>query len=149
MNWKLEAAERLEQYPLIQSACRNLPLELQRLRQEASRIKGANRDGVPVKTSGGRYEDRLLENIIRREELNRSLKACKNQLEQTRSALEVLDRDEQLVLQRMYIQPQGNGVERLCRELDLPQASLYRLRERALERFTLAYYGWKESESLS
>ena len=50
-----------------------------------------------------------------------------------------------MVLTRFYIYPERGGVSRLCEELGVEQSSVYRKRDKALERFTLALYGELES----
>ena len=59
-------------------------------------------------------------------------------------ALETLSREEQLVLQQFYIQRERGHMDRLCRELGVEEASVYRLKNRALEKFTMALYGPEE-----
>ena len=56
-----------------------------------------------------------------------------------------LNEDERLILQRLYLYPQKGAIDRLCNELGLEQSSVYRKRDQALSRFTVAIYGFSET----
>lgn len=149
MNWKNEAMDKLRRYDSMRTACHSIPKELQRLRVEACRMKGASTDPVPVKGGSSRGEDRLLNNIVLRQELSNSLERTRAWLDVTERALKHLDRQEQLILQRLYIYPEKGGVDRLCQELGMEKSTVYRHRDRALEKFTLALYGLPEPWQVS
>jgi len=52
-----------------------------------------------------------------------------------------LTREDQAILYSMYVQPQKGAVNKLCEQLGVEQSSVYRKRDGALYRFTLALYG--------
>jgi len=64
---------------------------------------------------------------------------------QVERGLTALDADERLVLWMLYIQPAKGNIDRLCGELCVEQATIYRKRDKALHRFTLALYGCMET----
>lgn len=141
MNWKEEATQKLRQYDAMRLAVQNLPEELKRLEQAACAIRSARTDGTPVKGGTNRREDMLLSNLVCREELSNALDQAKIWVSTTDRALGALTPEEKLVLHRLYIYPERNALDRLCRELDLEQSSIYRKRDQALHRFTMALYG--------
>ena len=53
--------------------------------------------------------------------------------------------EEKRILEKMLIHPERGGALRLCEELDCEQSSIYRKRDRALHKFTIALYGTAES----
>ena len=53
--------------------------------------------------------------------------------------------DEKLVLQRLYLHPEKDALQRLCDELGVEQSTVYRKRDQALQRFTTALYGFSEA----
>lgn len=53
--------------------------------------------------------------------------------------------DEKLILQRLYLHPEKGALERLCSELGVEQSTVYRKRDQALQRFTVALYGFAEA----
>ena len=55
--------------------------------------------------------------------------------------LSVLDDEERLVLDRFYIHRAKGNVGELCERLNVEQATVYRKRDIALRRFTIALYG--------
>lgn len=141
MNWKVEAAEKLNNYYPMRQALQNIPEEIRRLEADVKAIGGVSPDKIVVRGNGGKREDRLMENLIQRQELNHRLKQAASWVKMTDKALEVLAPDEKLILYRLYIQPQKDGMQRLMEELGVEQASIYRKREKALHRFTTALYG--------
>lgn len=141
MNWKEEATQKLRQYEAMHLALKNLPDELKRLEQAACAIRAARTDGTPVKGGTNRREDLLLSNLVYREELASTLSQAKLWVSTADRALGALAPEEKLILYRLYMYPERNAVERLCQELDLEQSSIYRKRDQALQRFTMALYG--------
>lgn len=141
MNWKEEATEKLRKYDAMQLATKNLPEEIKRLEQAACAIRAARTDSTPVKSSTNHREDMLLSNLVCREELAQALNQATLWVSTTNRALGALSPEEKLVLHRMYMYPERNALERLCQELDLEQSSIYRKRDQALHRFTMALYG--------
>ncbi len=141
MNWKEEATEKLRKYDAMRLAVQNLPEELKRLEQAACAIRSARTDGTPVKGGSNRREDMLLSNLVCREELSRTLRQARIWVSTADRALGALSPEEKLVLHRLYIHPERNAIERLCQELSLEQSSIYRKRDQALHRFTMALYG--------
>lgn len=145
MNWKEEAAEKLRRYETMRAAVANIPEELQRLRLDAVSIRAARTDTPSVRGSGGKREEALMNNLIRREELKRVYQGARLWVNATQRALDALTPEEKLILHSLYICPGRGTVEQLCERLQVEKSSVYRKRDRALERFTLAYYGQLES----
>lgn len=141
MNWKNEAKEKLRRYDAMRLATINIPQELHRLEMDAQSIRSARTDATPVSGGGSKREDALLNNILHRQELTWTLQQAQAWLQITDRALTTLTQAEKLILTRLYIYPEKGGLERLCKELDMESSSVYRHREQALKRFTMALYG--------
>ena len=141
MNWKTEAVDKLRKYDAMRQAVLNLPIEIKRLQLEAQSLRSMQLTSAPVKGSGGNREDALLNNLAHRQELQWSLEQAKGWLKITDRALTTLTQEEKLVLHRLYIYPEKGALERLCAELGVENSSIYRKRDKALQRFTLALYG--------
>lgn len=134
MNWKYEAIDKLKQYEAKKHAAASISDEIGRLEQAMSSVRSASSDGTPVRGGGSGREDAYLSNIVRREELERSLKMIREWLEFVQSGLDFLADDERMILDRLYINPAKGNVERLCMELNCERATVYRRREQALDR---------------
>lgn len=145
MNWKEETVSKLKRYEQMEAACKNIPLELQRLKAEFYRLKGKP-DTVAVCKTAGRCEDRLLDNLVLRKELEDALANSIQWLEVMTRALELLQQQERKILERLYIYPEKNAVERLCKELGMERSTLYRHRDRALLKLTRSLYGGAADE---
>lgn len=145
MNWKGEAVEKLRRYDAMRQSVRNIPEEMQRLEIDACSIRGARTDGTPVKGGGNGREDALLNNLVHRQQLQWALEQAQLWLQITERALSALTPEEKLVLHRFYLYPERGSVDRLCGELGVEQSSVYRKRDKALYKFTVALYGCPES----
>lgn len=145
MNWKAEAMEKLQKYDAMRQATANIPEELKRLELAETSIRSATTDAAPVKGGGNKREDAVLGILVQKEELRLALEQAKIWLASTNRALGTLTPEERLVLHRFYIFPEKGSVDRLCGELGVEQSSVYRKRDRALHKFTLALYGITES----
>lgn len=144
MNWKKEAADKLRNYTARQQAVNNITAELHRLACKAVSIRSATADGSPVQGGGSGREDAMLNNLCRRQELERQLKQVELWCSVVDGALAVLTEQERLVLDRFYIHPSKGNLERLCQELGAEVATVYRKRDAALHRFTIALFGFDE-----
>lgn len=144
MNWKVEAIEKLKQYEAKKQSLKNIPEEIKRLELAMASIRSATADGTPVQGGGSGREDMMLSNIVQREELERSLKQAQKWVTLVDVGLEILNKEERLILDRLYIHPAKGNVERLCGELGIEQSSVYRRREKALYHFTICLYGCSE-----
>ena len=145
MNWKTEAMEKLRKYEAMRQAMINIPMEINRLEAEYTAVGNANPERQPGNRDVRRREDRLLNNLVCRQELQRTLEQGKLWMETVTHALTGLKPEERLVLHWLYIDPQDGGMEKLCQKLQVEKSSIYRRRDRALEKFTLAMYGATES----
>lgn len=145
MNWKYEAIDKLKGYEAHKRALENIPREIKRLQDVFTCIRSAATDSTPVSGGGNTREDTMLSNIVHREELERTLKQAKTWVKMVDAGLGVLDDEERLVLERFYINRAKGNVDRLCEELNVEKATVYRRRDGALRHFTIALYGVTEN----
>ena len=146
MNWRREAIDKLKNYEVHKLALENLPKEIKRLESAYAGIRSATTDGTPVSGGGNTREDSMLSNIVHRDELKRRLKEARLWVVQVDKALAVLTEEERLVLDRFYTHPAKGNVGELCERLHVEQSTVYRKRDNALRRFTIALYGVTDSE---
>ena len=141
MNWKNEAIERLNRYPAMVKAMENIPLEIKRLGWEAESIPSCSADHIHTQSTAGPRDDRIINNMVKRQEPRQAFENAKAWVDTTQNAMLVLTPEEEIILHRMYIEPQRGVVTELCAELGMEQSSIYRHRDQALYRFTMALYG--------
>ena len=146
MNWRKEAADKLKDYQARKKAVDNILEEISRLKAESTRIRSAVTDSTPIHGGGGSTrEDALLSNIALRDELKGRLQDTRRWLATVDRALDELTDEERLLLDRFYIHRARGNVERLCEELYMEPATVYRHRDAALRHFTMLLYGCVES----
>ena len=116
MDRKKDVMERLQRLDVMRQAVSNIPLEMERLT-----------------LAEGQQE--------RYQELEKALQHARCWVQAVEGALQVLSPEERLVVDRLFIFPQKGNVQRLCQELCVEQSSVYRRRERALQKVGQALYG--------
>lgn len=142
MDWKQEAIDKLRDYEAHKKALDSIPLELKRLESAYTCIRSAKLDGTPTaQSSGNRREDALLSNIVHREELARRLEESRLWVETVDGGLSILDEEDLLVLDLCFIRKARGAIDDLCYRLNIEKSAVYRRRDHALRRFTLALYG--------
>jgi len=140
MDWKNEAIEKLCKFDAMESAVENLQEEIKRLELEQTAIKSAD-PGRVATGGGGRQEDRLLSNLVRRQEMKNRLAQSRAWVSQVNRGLQALSYEERQILQRCYIKPEKCAVDSLCYDLGAEKSTIYRKRDKALLTFTTALYG--------
>lgn len=145
MEWKREAVDKLRQYAARQAALESIPEEIERLKANYVSIRGSAPDEISVKGGGGGQEDALLSNIALREELERKRDDAEAWVKLVSRALDCLDDEERLILDRFYIHREKRHVDRLSEELRIERQAVYNRKDKALRHFTIALYGGVES----
>ena len=144
--WKKRTIDRLRDYRGQVVAINNLPEQIRALISEAESIKSATTDGTPVRGGGSTREDRMLSNIVLREELKQNLYRTRKYVDCVDRGLAVLDKQERSLIERAYINGERGYAERMVDELGLEDVrSVYKRLDRALYRMTIAMYGVTES----
>ena len=141
MNWKNEAIERLTRYSAMSQAVENIPKEITRLERSIQELRGHRPDQFPGAKTPGPRDDALIGSIIKRQELSDSYENAKIWVDTTDQAMSVLNQEEKTILTKMYVTPEKGVVNQLCLAFGVEQSSIYRKRDQALYRFTMALYG--------
>lgn len=144
MDWKREAIDKLRNYNGRKASLARVREEMHQLEEESRAIKSQLEGTVSVKGGGG-SDDALVRNIALRGELKQAQKNTVRWLSQVEGALAFLTEEETLVLEWFYMRQGKGAADYLCQRLALERSSVYRRRDEALRKFTVAYYGAVES----
>lgn len=145
MQWKDEAMEKLKRYSAMRQAAKNIPEQICMLEASALSLHSPSAPKVSGHSRVRSREDALINNLAQRQELEWSLARVQQWLAVMDRGLDALSNEEILILQRMYLYPERGAVDRLCGELGVEQATVYRKRDKALRHFTVAMYGFPET----
>ena len=140
MNWKQEARDQLGAYEYTRNAIKSMELLTKEIEMELYSTPGQKLD-APIRGSGGDHEDFRLNRLVKLESLRSRIGQTKAWLDAMDGALQVMTPEDRLVLARFFIHPYKGAAEQLCQELNLERTTVYRMRDKSLERFTLALYG--------
>lgn len=141
MDWKSEAIDKLQQYEAKRQALVSIPMELAQLEATMTGVRSSRTDSSAVKGGGSGYEDRMLSLIVRKEELERSLECAQLWVEEVAGALQILNKDERRILDTFFVIGEKKAADRLASELCADPKSVYRWKDAALRKFTIALYG--------
>lgn len=142
MDWKIEATDKLKQYEAKRQALQSIPLEIAQIESTMTGIRSARTDNIVVRNSSENVrENMMLSCIVRKEELQRNLEQAGLWVESVNSALNVLSSEERKILDRMYIKQEKKAADRLSGELFVDLKTVYRWKDDALRKFTIALYG--------
>ena len=141
-NWCVFAIQRLRDYEDRLTAVENLTEQLEILKDKYTSIRSATTDSTPVQGGNeNKREQMLISNISMRDELKNNLEYVQKEISITEKGLAVLTKAEREVLHRFYINRTKGYVQRLSDDLFISQAEVYRIKEVALKKFTMACYG--------
>ena len=142
MDWKPAAIQRLKDYEARRNSIQLITEQLKNLEMQFTAIRAARTDGEPVKGGeGNRREDMLLSNIVLRDELKANHQIAMREIEITEKGLAALTKEERRILELFYIRRPYDHVSRLCEELSVEKSEVYRRKNTALDKFTIACYG--------
>lgn len=144
MDYKRCAEEDLREYERLKTSLAALPERIALLQDKASSLRAAAPDREPVQGGTSTYEDRLINNIVETERLKTNLDIVRRKVALVDRGLAVLTDEERLVLERFYISRHYGYMDRLCEELCCERTQVYRIKDRALKKFTQAMFGMAE-----
>lgn len=144
MIWKNEAVSRLKAYQAKKLALENIPMEIRQQVLALSSIRSSDPDSAPVRGNSTR-EDAMLNNMVYRSELEESFLRTRLWVDATDRALGVLNQEERILLERFFIYAEPKAADRLAGDLHMDVKTVYRRKDEALRKFTIALYGMAES----
>lgn len=143
MNWMRESQEELKDYAAKVAAVESLCLDIATVKSSMTSF-GGNSNSTPVKGGGNSYDDKILNMIVRKDKLEKSLACAMDAVSCVKCGLAVLSDEEAHILDMFYVHPEIGNVDRLCDELCVEKSQVYRRKDAALRHYTLARYGCVE-----
>ena len=140
MIWQDFAIDELKKYLSRQISMLNLEDRIKELNSQLTALTG-NSDSVARSNDHSHIEDKRLNIIVAKDELLQNYKTVKRSLERVNRGLEALDERERKVLNSFYIHRTEGYIDRLCDELYAEKSTIYRIKDQALYKFTIAMYG--------
>lgn len=139
MDWKICAAEDLRRYRHMKLGIKGAKERLKTIRLSARGLRNSLHKTY-LKT-----DTEYVNMIVESERLNANIKLCENLLGLIERGLNSLTEEERAVLEKFYMTPGAPNLIKLKTRFGYESRSIYRLRDTALEKFTLAMYGICES----
>lgn len=127
MNFKLLAEEELRDYVTKRETLERLQKQYAFLEQMAQNF----------------YERMVM--LPDRREMGERIARMRCEVGMVERALRQLNRPEYCILEKMLFRPEKHAAERLMDELGYEKASIYRMKEEALTKFTRSLFGFVET----
>lgn len=136
-DWKNEAIDKLKQYEAKRRSLVLIPREVEQLESELASLKKS-----PADAEEG---NRVLDCTAQRAELLMNLKRAHLWVADVSAALDALNQDDRRLLERFYIDGKSGAATELAAEFIADIKTIYRRKDNALRKFTIALYGCTES----
>lgn len=134
--------DKLRNYASRKASLEFTAKELERLNAEMTRIQSSMKDEAPVSGGTNHTEDRLVNLIMKKCEIEAIRKETEAWVLNLERALAALDADERHIIEVMCIEQIRGAVEQLCNDFgEVDERTIYRRRNRALRHLTVLYYG--------
>ena len=139
--WRKQAESDLKIYEASKQALINIPDQIKELEEKLTSIRSQSADNVSVKGGGGSRDDAYLNNIVARDRLKANLDDSRRFVSRVSNALSILTEDEKELLRRFYMIPEKGAAYNMAAEKHVDHKTVYRWKDDALDRFTIAMYG--------
>lgn len=141
MDYIIAAIADLREYKAQLASIQNLKDAIAECQAGIDQLHTTQYDKTPVMGGESGYEERILTNMDKIKRLNGNLSIARSKAARVDRGMAALDDEERIVLERMYVNSEREAIRRLCEDLNCEIAQVYRIRRRALNRFTRAMYG--------
>ncbi len=145
MNWKSEAINDLILYGKRKDFLDNVDDQLMYLDNDFVALKGCVTDSESIDGGTSKSEDHLINNIIKRDKLNKNKELAIQFVNSIESALNALTQQQRDVLTEVYIDRSKGHIERLMERYHVERTKAYSLRNEALREFTILRSGYIET----
>lgn len=146
MNYRKAAEEELRAYTDLKGSLSNIKQRIAMLEDKSISVRAASSSTTPVMGGGNRYEEALIDCMAEKARLTELLKVNWRRVQLIERGLKALDETERAVINRFFIcdmRPEA-AINCLIEELGYERAQIYRVRNRALYRYTIAEFGLPE-----
>ena len=141
MNWFREAENDLRRYRSLSESLKNIPEQLECLKEKRQSARSSWSDRTPVQGGVSRSEEEQINTIVKADRLKNNYRAVKRLVNLMDSALLNLTEDERYILEVAYIDSRRDAIGIICEKYNVERTKAYTMRNQALKEFTLKMYG--------
>ena len=146
VDWKRVAIDDLRSYALQKDSLASTKERAESIAKRLQSPAGGGYDQEPVMCGSSTVEDRWIAGIVEKELLWEAYETTAQHIARVEHGLSVLTDDERLALELFYVRRPARYIDELCDRLCVERAAVYKIKDRALEKFTLAMFGQRYSE---
>ncbi len=136
MDWKACAVDDLRRYRLLKTSLLNCREKIGAIKETAASGRAA------IKSRGARRTDnRIIDAIVEIDRLRYNISAIEKLIKCIERGLRALSKEERLLLEKFFMSANPANIQEIKASLGYEMRTIYRLRDKALLKFTLAMYG--------
>jgi hypothetical protein len=140
MNWQIVAIEDLKNYKVMCMGAKNISDEITAIDETLYSVRTSKMSAAPA-YGGGNTDDSILNGIVKRDRLELNGSINDKLVTKIAQGLAALSENEYLALEYFYINRPPNYMDVLAEKVKCERSEIYRLKDRALRKFTIAMYG--------
>lgn len=144
MDWKKICKDDLCNYPKILGSIQSMEYEIKTIDEELCSL-GSSGDNTPVQSSGNKSEDRILNLLAKKAELETALRIARRKVRVIKIALNRLDEQQKDILLTFSKMRSGSAVSELEKKLGYQRSQIYELYHKALYDYCKFRYGSTET----
>lgn len=144
MKWRDMAIQDLRRYRGLVNGIKNIKERIEIMELKAQDVRISKITNMPHSNNSNTSQDVILDNLVLKEKLKMLLVADVKLVTIFERGLGALSKQERIVLYDFYIDRQLNHIQKLEDKLHLEQAQIYRIKDKAIYKFTLNMYGISE-----
>lgn len=142
MSYKDYIVKELRNLQSERDALKSLPEQIKTIEMEITLIKATDYDRIIVSGGGENIkEQKLIEKLAQKQEREMDYEITKRKVKELEDALFGLTKEQQLILDQMYIRRRYKAVELLSEELNLEKTRIYDMKDEALIELARRKYG--------
>ncbi len=135
MDWKLCAADDLRRYKQMKIGILNSKDRLRLISETSTSPRTSLGKRNPARNPG------FINNLVEKEKLSSNIKSAEKLIAIIDRGLNSLSEEDRRLLEKFYMSDSPSKMRHLSDEFGYDPRSIYRKRDRALAKFTLAMYG--------
>ena len=144
LDLKERSADVLRRYEANLNALELIQQQIQENEISMTGIRNIQTDDIPVKNSRDVHKNRVINHAEKRDILKVRLLEVQTEVNMVNRGLSVLDQKERKFLERFYISKRRGAASELAEEYFTDTRTVFKWRDKALYKFTIALYGFTE-----
>lgn len=144
MKWREMAIQDLRRYKGLLNGLRNIKERIEVAEMRSKDVRVSRLTDIPHSVNNNAPQDTILDNLVIKEKLKMLYTVDAKLVNIIERGLKALSEQERIVLYDFYVDRNENYILKLLQKLHLEKSQIYKIKDKALHKFTLNMYGIEE-----